>query len=83
MPATIKSMFFPTPAQHPALLSALPPKMLRPYRNIRPFNPPKALTAGGLYNYALTKIDTPYVMFMKEQDTLEPAFISACLEALR
>ena len=48
-----------------------------------PIHPPKALTAGGLYNYALTKIDTPYVMFMKEQDTLEPAFISACLEALR
>lgn len=42
--------------------------------------PASKLTTGGLYNYALAQIDTPFVMFMKENDTIDPAFIQKCME---
>ncbi len=38
------------------------------------------MTTGGLYNFALAQIDTPFVMFMKEYDTIGPSFILKCME---
>lgn len=42
--------------------------------------PDSIMTTGGLYNFALTHIDTPFVMFMKENDILGPSFMLKCME---
>ena len=42
--------------------------------------PDSKMTTGGLYNYALAQIDTPFVMFMEEHDTIDPSFLLKCFE---
>ncbi|WP_346697589.1 CDP-glycerol glycerophosphotransferase family protein [Catenibacillus scindens] len=42
-------------------------------------SPEGSVTRSQLYNYALSKIHTPYVLFMEERDTLAPAFIEKAI----
>ena len=43
------------------------------------WEPKQRLLPGELYSYAFKQVSTPYVLFMKEKDSLEPQFLQECM----
>ena len=56
------------------------PEFSKPLPEFTLLVPDTSKTTGGLLNFAIRQIDTPFIMFMKENDTLGPSFIYKCME---
>ena len=56
------------------------PEFSKPMPEFHTLVPAEAKTTGGLLNFAIRQIDTPFIMFMRENDTLGPSFLYKCME---